>query len=129
MYKRQLLHRAVALSEGDTLHLDAAVAGLPDATSPLPTEPAGLTAPALGTPLAEEPSGAAPMPGDLQAYLDAREREILVRALTENRFNRTAAAAQLGISLRQIRYRMARLAIPVPGESEPQDGEEPLNAR
>ncbi|MFX7996932.1 helix-turn-helix domain-containing protein [Acinetobacter baumannii] len=28
-----------------------------------------------------------------------------------HRFNRTAAAASLGLSLRQIRYRMARLAI------------------
>ncbi|NBX20548.1 MAG: hypothetical protein EBR58_03840, partial [Betaproteobacteria bacterium] len=41
---------------------------------------------------------------------------ILVRVLTETRFNRTAAAQRLGISLRQIRYRMERLRIDVPGE-------------
>ena len=121
-----LLHRAVALSEGDTLQLDAAVAALPqDATGDVPASPPLAASPAA----ADTAAGPAPMPEDLQAYLDAREREILVRALSENRFNRTAAAAQLGISLRQIRYRMARLAIPVPGEGEPQDGEEPLNAR
>ncbi len=56
------------------------------------------------------------MPDDLQGYLDQQEREILVRALQETGFNRTAAAQRLGLSLRQIRYRIARLAIAVPGD-------------
>ena len=55
------------------------------------------------------------MPNDLQAYLDQQEREILVKALRETNFNRTAAAQRLGLSLRQIRYRIARLAIATPG--------------
>jgi two-component system response regulator PilR (NtrC family) len=55
-----------------------------------------------------------PLPSDLQAYLDQQEREILVRALHESGFNRTAAAARLGMSLRQIRYRIARLGITTP---------------
>ena len=42
---------------------------------------------------------------------------ILVRALQENHFNRTATAARLGISLRQIRYRIARLNISAPGDN------------
>jgi two-component system response regulator PilR (NtrC family) len=53
----------------------------------------------------------APLPNDLSAYLDAVEREILVRALDLHRFNRTAAGASLGLSLRQMRYRMARLGV------------------
>lgn len=97
-----LLHRAVALSEGDVLQLDATE----DDESASDVRP--LPVPAT-----------VPMPDDLQAYLDAREREILVKALAENRFNRTAAAAQLGISLRQIRYRIARLGITEP--RDPQD--------
>ena len=48
--------------------------------------------------------------------MDQQERDILVRALKENGFNRTAAATQLGISLRQIRYRMDRLQILDPNE-------------
>jgi hypothetical protein len=32
-------------------------------------------------------------PNDLQAWLDQQEREILVSALRESRFNRTATAA------------------------------------
>ena len=37
-----------------------------------------------------------------------------MRALQESGFNRTAAAARLGLSLRQIRYRIARLGIATP---------------
>jgi two-component system response regulator PilR (NtrC family) len=51
------------------------------------------------------------LPEDLAAYLDEVERAILLRALEKHRYNRTAAAASLGLSLRQIRYRMARLGI------------------
>jgi hypothetical protein len=61
------------------------------------------------------------VPSDLQAYLDQQEREILVKALRETDFNRTAAAQRLGLSLRQIRYRIARLAIATPGSEEPDD--------
>ncbi|MBU2287817.1 MAG: helix-turn-helix domain-containing protein, partial [Gammaproteobacteria bacterium] len=35
--------------------------------------------------------------------------------LHDSGFNRTAAAARLGLSLRQIRYRIARLGIATPG--------------
>ena len=59
-----------------------------------------------------------PLPHDLQAWLDQQEREILVRALRDAGFNRTAAAARLGISLRQIRYRIDRLNITVPQDGE-----------
>ena len=41
---------------------------------------------------------------------------MLERALTRHRFNRTAAGASLGLSLRQMRYRMARLGILVGGD-------------
>ena len=52
-----------------------------------------------------------PLPADLAAYLDAVERDILERALERHRYNRTAAGASLGLSLRQMRYRMARLGV------------------
>lgn len=58
------------------------------------------------------------LPNDLQAWLDQQERDILVRALKESGFNRTATAARLGISLRQIRYRIARLNIAVPNDQD-----------
>jgi two-component system response regulator PilR (NtrC family) len=61
------------------------------------------------------------IPADLQDHLDNQEREILVKVLLETRFNRTAAAARLGLSLRQIRYRIARLNIDLPQGNEPND--------
>ena len=64
------------------------------------------------------------MPADLQTYLDQQEREILVRALRESGFNRTAAAARLGLSLRQIRYRIARLGIATPNGHDDAIGDE-----
>ena len=61
----------------------------------------------------------ADLPHDLQAWLDQQERDILVRALRATGFNRTVTAARLGISLRQIRYRIARLNIAAPQDNEP----------
>ncbi|MFT4265714.1 MAG: sigma 54-interacting transcriptional regulator, partial [Xenophilus sp.] len=101
-----LLHRAMALSEvGElTLEPDAVAAPADTAeTSAWPQRPASA---------APEPADA--MPGDLQRYLDGKEREILLRALQEAGFNRTAAAQRLGLSLRQMRYRIVRLGIPMP---------------
>jgi two-component system response regulator PilR (NtrC family) len=98
-----LLHRAVALGDGDELHVDSAASCVGGATA----------APTTSTALAENE----PVPRDLQAWLDQQERNILVRALQENHFNRTATAARLGISLRQIRYRIARLNIATPGDT------------
>jgi two-component system response regulator PilR (NtrC family) len=47
----------------------------------------------------------------LDNYLAEIEKRIIVEALQNNRFNKTAAAKQLGISLRSFRYRLQRLDI------------------
>ena len=39
---------------------------------------------------------------------------MLIRVLRETHFNRTLAASRLGLNLRQIRYRIQRLQIPMP---------------
>ncbi|NMM75969.1 sigma-54 dependent transcriptional regulator [Acidovorax sp. SRB_24] len=105
-----LLHRAVALSDGDSLHVEESAPGMqPD----LPPRQQTLPAPGTAAPNAGD------LPSDLQAWLDQQERDILVRALREAGFNRTATAARLGISLRQIRYRIARLNIAAPHDPEP----------
>jgi two-component system, NtrC family, response regulator PilR len=110
-----LLHRAVALSDGEVLQVDFA------------STPPSSSAPSASVPSASVPSASVPapaaadLPSDLQGWLDHQEREILVRALRESGFNRTAAAQRLGLSLRQIRYRIARLAIAAPGGDEAHD--------
>ncbi|MDW5445061.1 sigma-54 dependent transcriptional regulator [Polaromonas sp. SM01] len=86
-----ILHRAVALGEGGDLHLES--------------------------PPVEEVA----VPENLQNFLDGQERGILSKVLQETGFNRTAAAAKLGISLRQIRYRIARLSIVTPNGDDAPD--------
>jgi two-component system, NtrC family, response regulator PilR len=49
----------------------------------------------------------APLPD----YLDRVEREAILEALGKTNFNRTAAARLLGITFRQLRYRLQRLGI------------------
>ena len=82
--------------------------------APVPA-PAPTPAPAPWPATQEIAEGQSPLSSDLQSWLDEQERIVLVRALQETGFNRTAAAAHLGLNLRQIRYRMARLNINPPG--------------
>jgi two-component system, NtrC family, response regulator PilR len=107
-----LLHRALALAGGEWI--DADDLGLPDALldeSASESQFAALETPPVAGPVAAGLTLPDELPSDLAVYLDEVERAILLRALELHRFNRTAAAASLGLSLRQIRYRMARLAI------------------
>lgn len=99
-----LLQRALALSSGEAL-----VPSDFDAEHLLPAQPHSGD-----HQLMQEPSPA-PIPDNLQRYLDEQERRVLMKALQETDFNRTAAAARLGLNLRQIRYRIQRLGIAIPG--------------
>jgi two-component system response regulator PilR (NtrC family) len=121
-----LLHRALALCDGSRIEVEDLRIDVP---------PGAGASPARGLSGAPGPQGAvqegddahagatqaaraAALPGDLAAHLDSVEREILERALQAHRYNRTAAGASLGLSLRQMRYRMARLGIGVDEEPE-----------
>lgn len=102
-----LLYRAVALGDGQNLQLDRPIQFSPavnDSTLDAPEfddPPMGQAAPANTAPPAD----------DLQTQLDMLERTLLLQALQATQFNRTAAAERLGLNLRQMRYRMARLDI------------------
>lgn len=65
-------------------------------------------------PVASAPAVTDDLPPSLPDYLDHVEREVILRALSKTRFNRTQAAELLGISFRQLRYRIQRLAIEEP---------------
>ena len=105
-----LLQRAVALSDEDNLQIE------PLGWGALNQEPCVSGAGTL--PVGDDQSG---IPSDLQSHLDSQEREILIQALRETGFNRTVAAARLGISLRQMRYRIARLHIEMPHGDAPNE--------
>ena len=121
-----LLHRALALSDGIVLSAsnieDADSHEFASSTHTAPQAPTAQAAPspdgasntraAQGSaPDASAPALAPGLPLNLQTWLDAQERKILLQALQANHNNRTAAAAQLGLNLRQIRYRIERLGI------------------
>ncbi|MDY7573587.1 sigma-54 dependent transcriptional regulator [Actimicrobium sp. CCI2.3] len=61
--------------------------------------------------MAAEKSITEALPASLPDHLDEVERDIIRRALARTHFNRTQAAELLGISFRQLRYRMQRLDI------------------
>lgn len=107
-----LLHRAIALGDESQLW------------TPSPASNNGvLTIENLTT-----PADPYDLPNDLQAWLDQQERILLMRALQVCGYNRTSAASRLGISLRQMRYRIERLNIPVsPEELELGNGDNPLH--
>jgi two-component system, NtrC family, response regulator PilR len=114
-----LLQRAVALCASESI--EAADLFIPDTQEELLATPLA----AAPAPLASIPSApalfASPttvLPDNLVSYLDDIEREILDRALEHYRYNRTAAGASLGLSLRQMRYRMARLGVQVGGDTD-----------
>jgi two-component system response regulator PilR (NtrC family) len=95
-------------------------APVPPAAAPAPAmaEPPPLAPPAASAP-EPEPAGdpaeracrGIVFPIDLPAKLDAVERELILQALAQTHFNRTAAAPLLGLNLRQLRYRIQQLGI------------------
>jgi two-component system response regulator PilR (NtrC family) len=111
-----ILERAVALAGDDVLMADDLMLPGPDVdldidAEPIPAEDqngAGSGAPAAAP---SDYSVVDGVPSSLPSYLDALERDAIRSALERTRYNRTAAAQLLGITFRQLRYRMQRLGI------------------
>ncbi|QCB48216.1 sigma-54 dependent transcriptional regulator [Hydrogenophaga sp. PAMC20947] len=104
-----LLQRALALSTGPNLE----PSDFADPSDPPPE--ATPDRPATSDDAPDATTEAPPdIPSDLQSFLDDQERQVLLKALKETDFNRTAAAARLGLNLRQMRYRIQRLGIEAP---------------
>jgi two-component system response regulator PilR (NtrC family) len=86
-----ILERALALSAGERIEKDDLQLTPPTAAIAMP-----------GAHSADLP---------LQEHLDRVEKERILKALVQTRYNRTAAAKVLGITFRALRYRMERLGI------------------
>ena len=69
-------------------------------------DPAPTQAPAHQT-------AAASRATDLRSWLDAQERGVLTQALRGSQNDLAVAADQLGLSVRQLRYRLERLGMAV----------------
>jgi two-component system response regulator PilR (NtrC family) len=112
-----ILERAVALAGDDVLMADDLLLPGPEVDLPLESEPVPVDEPASAT---DAPLDAATptvydvvdgIPTSLSAFLDEQERNAIRAALAKTRYNRTAAAQLLGVTFRQLRYRMRRLDI------------------
>ena len=117
-----VLERALAFANDGTIEAgdlllkgaragEAAAAAAP---APVPeSAPAQAAAAPTAAPAAPGPFTDA-LPSNLPDYLSQVERDIILRALHQTQFNRTQAAALLGISVRQLRYQIQKLEIQAP---------------
>jgi two-component system response regulator PilR (NtrC family) len=87
-----ILERALALNDGECIDVDALN---------LPVGIAELNA--------SEEHRYDPSQSSLEDYLETIERQAIIQALEENKWNKTAAAKQLGLSFRSFRYRLKKL--------------------
>lgn len=112
-----ILERALALAEGDTLAAEDL--RLPQAVQPAAqpfAAPAPGAAPAVaaGQPMAVDPRTLNPRDtasSPLPSYIEEIERAAIQQALQENRYNKTRTAAALGITFRALRYKLKKLGI------------------
>lgn len=92
-----ILERALALADGE--HIDVEDLALPQESPPDIAEPG------------EEPAREPVTAGSLDDMLETRQREMLCAVLERHRWNRTTAAQELGLTYRQLRYRLKKLGI------------------
>lgn len=117
-----ILERAFTLCDGDKIDAQdlqltgqesAVVVPLPTASgpSPVPDHATGSSdsAPLAAPDLASQESLAEGL--SLEDHLEQIERKLITEALEATRWNKTAAAKQLGITFRALRYRLKKLEL------------------
>ena len=87
-----ILERAYTLCEADTIR----VSDLRFADTPAVADPV---------------AGSLAQVSNLEDYLETIERTLILQALEETRWNRTAAAQRLGLTFRSMRYRLKKLGL------------------
>lgn len=100
-----ILERALTLAEGDSIGPDDLQ--LPEVTQSPAAEPGGPAS-------AEGPAGSAAEssePTSLDSQLADQQRRVLLETLEKNRWNRAETARTLGLTYRQLRYRLRKLGI------------------
>jgi len=104
-----ILERALTLAEGDRISADDL--HLPDAVTTLSSrgESPEMDSDTDARTGAAEPS--AQYRSSLDSHLDGEQRRLLVETLDKHRWNRAEAARALGLTYRQLRYRLQKLGI------------------
>ncbi|MDF3980696.1 sigma-54 dependent transcriptional regulator [Luteibacter sp. PPL201] len=106
-----ILERAMAMCDGDVIEADdlmlpqrSPATAMPPATAQ--ATPESVLAAAAGIPVA--PAG---HDGSLEDFISNIERDTIIKALEESRYNKTATAKKLGITFRALRYKLKKLGI------------------
>ncbi len=100
-----ILERAIAMCEDNRIEVEDL--RLPEVTSNASAAPLNSAAPPINASPVADP-GAKP---NLVDYIDSLERDAIVKALEECRYNKTKTAAKLGITFRALRYKLKKLEI------------------
>lgn len=99
-----ILERALAMADGHSIEVDDLY--LPHSNN---------TARKVGNEFDEANETALPIESDaggaLPSYIEQLERAAIQKALEDNRWNKTKAAAQLGITFRALRYKLKKLGM------------------
>ncbi|HQX46758.1 MAG TPA: sigma-54 dependent transcriptional regulator [Steroidobacteraceae bacterium] len=104
-----VLERALTLCINDTIEVTDIQLRAPMLDAPV--EGAGVS-PGASPGAAAQPVAGGALPGAaLGEQLDSIERDAIVKALEQTRYNKTAAAKLLGMSFRALRYRVKKLGI------------------
>ena len=102
-----ILERALAMADGE--HIDADDLYLPQGNGQrgqgADSGPGEVVADVPGA-IDMDPAG-----GALPSYIENMERAAIQKALEDNRWNKTRAAAQLGITFRALRYKLKKLGM------------------
>ncbi|SKB33489.1 sigma-54 dependent transcriptional regulator [Luteibacter sp. 22Crub2.1] len=104
-----ILERAMAMCEGDIIEADDLM--LPQRVAVQTTatpDPGGATNVAAAAVAPRASSGA---DGSLEDFISNIERDTIIKALEESRYNKTATAKKLGITFRALRYKLKKLGI------------------
>src|SRR5688500_1481111 len=100
-----ILERAIALADED--RIEAADLRLP--TGPAAAPRLATTTMPLPDPRTADPRDS--MTSALPSYIEEIERNAIQQALEDSRYNKTKAAAALGITFRALRYKLKKLGI------------------
>lgn len=98
-----VLERAVALCENNVI--------TPSDLRLVPASPSSSYVSTLPEEEEDEESEGSGESGGLDSYISNLEREAIMKALQETRYNKTAAAKKLGITFRALRYKLKKLGI------------------
>lgn len=103
-----ILERAMAMCEGDAIEAEDLM--LPQRTAaPAPSGADAATGSVAQAPASGLSAGGAD--GSLEDFISNIERDTIIKALEESRYNKTATAKKLGITFRALRYKLKKLGI------------------